>query len=136
MPLFNYHGCLRKALKLISYWMIDIIYKTVYPSHLKKLQIQNIKNLMFQVILFFSDGILKKPIAIFSTPFCKWGKQIFDRTLPWGISNFLLPIGRDDENLVESFEWGGAWVKTPRINVFSRNMNSINLTIFRTHGGI
>ena len=34
--------------------MIDIIYKTVKPSHLKKLQIiQNIKNLVFQVIFIF-----------------------------------------------------------------------------------
>ena len=33
--------------------MIDIIYKTVEPSHLKKLQItQNIKNLMFHDVLF------------------------------------------------------------------------------------
>ena len=36
--------------------MIDIIYKTVKPSHSKKLQvIQNVKNLMFQVIFIFSD---------------------------------------------------------------------------------
>ena len=36
--------------------MVDIIYKTVKPSHLKKLQIiQNIKNLMFQVIFIFSN---------------------------------------------------------------------------------
>ena len=35
--------------------MIDIIYKTVKLSHLKKLQImQNMKNLMFQVIFIFS----------------------------------------------------------------------------------
>ena len=36
--------------------MIDIIYETVKPSHLKKLQIiQNMNNLMFQVIFIFSD---------------------------------------------------------------------------------
>ena len=36
--------------------MIDIIYKAVKSSHLEKLQIiQNIANLMFQVILIFSD---------------------------------------------------------------------------------
>ena len=35
-----------------------------------------------------------------------------------------------------SFEWGGAWVKIPRINAFSRNVNSTNLKIFPTHGGI
>ena len=34
--------------------MIDIIYKTVNPSHLEKFQImQNIKNLMFQVTSYF-----------------------------------------------------------------------------------
>ena len=36
--------------------MIDIIYKTVKPSHLEKLQIiKNINNLMFQVIFIFSE---------------------------------------------------------------------------------
>ena len=36
--------------------MIDIIYKTVKPSQLKKLQIkQNKNNLIFQVIFMFSD---------------------------------------------------------------------------------
>ena len=36
--------------------MIDIINKTVKPSHLEKIQIiQNINNLMFPVILIFSD---------------------------------------------------------------------------------
>ena len=45
-----------EAIKLIPYYIIDIIYKTVKLSHLKKLQItQNIKNLMFQVIFIFSD---------------------------------------------------------------------------------
>ena len=45
-----------KIIKLIPYYMIDIIYKDVKPSHLKKLQIiQHIKNLMFQVIFIFSD---------------------------------------------------------------------------------
>ena len=40
----NYHGCKGEAIKLIPYYMTDIIYKTVKPSHLKKLQvIQNRK---------------------------------------------------------------------------------------------
>ena len=39
--------------------MIDIIHKTVKPSHWKKLQIkQNIKNLILQVIFIFSDSYL------------------------------------------------------------------------------
>ena len=117
--------------------MIDVIYKTVYPSHLKELQtVQNIKILIFEVILIFSDWILVKQIVIFSTPFCLWGKQIFDRTLPREISNSLLPIGRDDKKLGARFDWDGAWVKTSRLNAFSKNVNSLNLTIFRTHGGI
>ena len=104
----NYHGCKGEAIKLISYYMIDIIYKTVKPSHLKKLQIiQNIKNLMFQAIFIFSDLILIKQIIVSSTPFCCWGKQIFERMLPGGMSNFLL-LGRDDRNLGASFEWGRA----------------------------
>ena len=52
----NYHGSKREVIKLIPYSMIDITYKTVKPSHLKKLKIiQNVKNLMFQVIFMFSD---------------------------------------------------------------------------------
>ena len=40
----NYHGCKGEAIKLIPYYMTDIIYKTAKPSHLKKLQvIQNRK---------------------------------------------------------------------------------------------
>ena len=44
-----------EAIRLIPYYMIDVIYKNVKPPHLKKLQIiQNIKKLMFQVIFIFS----------------------------------------------------------------------------------
>ena len=51
----NYHGCKGRAIKLIPYYMININYKTIKPSHLKTLQVmQNIKNLMFQVIFIFS----------------------------------------------------------------------------------
>ena len=36
--------------------MIDIIYKSVKPSQLEKLQIiQNIKKLMFRILRIFSD---------------------------------------------------------------------------------
>ena len=45
-------------------------------------------------------------------------------------------LGLDDNNLGVSFEWGGAWVKMPRIISFSRNVISINLKSFSTHGGI
>ena len=52
----NYHCRKGEALKSIPYYMIDIIYKTLKPLHLKKLQItQNIKNLMFQVTFILPD---------------------------------------------------------------------------------
>ena len=61
--------------------MIDIIYKTVNPPHLKNLQIlQNIKNRNFEVA---NPSLLP--------PLCCWGKQIFKIMLPGGMSNFLLP---------------------------------------------
>ena len=47
----NYHGGKGEVINLIPHYMLDIIYKTVEPSHLEKLQtIKNINNLMFQVI--------------------------------------------------------------------------------------
>ena len=72
----------------------------------------------------------------FFHPFLLVGETDFWQNAALGISNFLLPIGRDDKNLGASFDWGGAWVKTPRINAFSRNVNSINLTVFCIHGRI
>ena len=46
----NYHGCKGEATNLKPHYMIDIIYKTVNPSHLEKLQIIHyINNPMFQV---------------------------------------------------------------------------------------
>ena len=123
----DYHGCKGEAIKLIPYYIIDIIYKSVTSSRLKKLQItQNIKNLMFQVILIFPDWILIKQIIVSSTLFCCWEKTDFRKNAAWG----------DDKNLGASFEWGGAWVKMPQINAFFRNVNSINLKIFPTHGGM
>ena len=52
----NYYGCKGEAIKLIPYYIIDIICKTIRPSHLKKLQIiRNINNLMFQAIFIFPN---------------------------------------------------------------------------------
>ena len=99
---------------------------------------------MFQVIFRFSDWILIKQIIISSIYFRCWGKQIFERMLPgggggWGgagrFSNFLLS-GAWWQELGGEFWVGEAWVKMPRINAFTRNLNSINLGIFPTHGGI
>ena len=103
----NYHGCKGEAINLIPHYLIDIIHKTVKPSHLKQLQImQNITKLMFQVILIFSDWILIKQIIVFSK-YSTW-----------------------------SFDWGnGAWLKIHRFNAFSRNVKTINWKICPTHGG-
>ena len=52
----NYHGCKEETINLTTHYLIDIIHKTVKPSHLEKLQIKkNINRLMFQVIFIFSD---------------------------------------------------------------------------------
>ena len=65
----NYHGCKEEAINLIPHYLIDIIHKTVKPSHLQKLQtIQNINKLMLQSFKF-SDWILIKQIIVSSTPF-------------------------------------------------------------------
>ena len=37
--VLNYHGCKEEATNLIPHYLIDIIQKTVKPSHLEKLQI-------------------------------------------------------------------------------------------------
>ena len=116
--------------------MIDIIYEIVKPSHLKKLQIiQNIDKLMFQVMIF-SDWILAKQVIFSSTPFCCWRKQIFEKMFPGRMNNFPLPAC-DDKNLGQNFEWAGIqWVKMPRFNTFSKNLNNINLKSFPTYVGI
>ena len=87
----NYYGCKGVAIKLMPYYMINIIYKNVKPWRLKKLQIiQNINNLMSQVIVMFSDWMLIKQIIVPSPSFCDWGKKIFEKMLPGRMSNFLL----------------------------------------------
>ena len=74
-----------------------ILYDRYYLQNYKaitfeKLEIiQNIKNLIIQVIFIFSDWIVIKQIIVSSTHFYCWGKQIFKRMLPGGMSNFLLP---------------------------------------------
>ena len=99
--------------------LIDIIHKTVKPSHLEKLQItQNINKLMFQVIFIFSDWILIKQIIVSFTPFVL-GETDFEKILP-GVLN----------------RGTGAWVKMHRFSAFSRNVNTIKWKIFPTHGGI
>ena len=54
---------------LIPHNLIDIIYKTVNPSHLEKLQLkQNVNKLIFPVIFVFSDWIFIEQIIASSTP--------------------------------------------------------------------
>ena len=56
-------------MNVITHYLIDIIYKTVKPSHLEKLQImQNVNKLMLQVIYMFSDWILIEQVIASSTP--------------------------------------------------------------------
>ena len=33
----SYHGCKEEAINLIPHYLIDVIYKTVKPTHLEKL---------------------------------------------------------------------------------------------------
>ena len=33
----NYHGCKEEAINLIPHYLIDVIYKTVKPTHSEKL---------------------------------------------------------------------------------------------------
>ena len=131
----NYHGCKGEAVKLIPYYMIDII-------------LQNCKATTFENIANHTKH--KKPNApsylhIFWLNFDKvthsflhpsrlLGETEFSTECCVGVISFCL--GRDDENLGASFEWGGAWVKMSRISAFSRNVNSINLKIFPTLGRI
>ena len=69
----------RYLINLIPHYLIDIIYKTVKPLHLEKLQImQNLNRRMFQVIFIFSDRILILWSKLqLSPPLPSWGKQIF-----------------------------------------------------------
>ena len=52
----NYHGFKGEIIKLMPYYMINIIYQIVNPLHLKKLEfVPNIKNIMFQVTFIIYD---------------------------------------------------------------------------------
>ena len=72
-----------RQLKLLLHYMIDIIYKTVKPSHSEKLQIiENKNNLMFQFIFTFFD----KTNHSFLHPFMLVGLTDFQKTLPGDLS--------------------------------------------------
>ena len=85
----NYHGCKEEAINLIQHYLIDIIYKTVKPSHLEKLQIiQNVNKLMFRVIFIFSEWIMMEQIISSSTP-SVLGETDFQKILPGVLSGGL-----------------------------------------------
>ena len=85
----NYHGCKEEAINLIPHFLIDIIHKTVKPSHLEKLEIiQNILQPMFQVIFIFSDWILVGQIIVSSTTFVL-GKTHVQKILPGVLNGWL-----------------------------------------------
>ena len=49
----NYHGRKEEAINLIPHYLINIIHKTVKPSHLENLQtIQNINNVPSHLHIF------------------------------------------------------------------------------------
>ena len=85
----NSHGCKEEAINLIPHFLIDIIHKTVKPSHLEKLEIiQNILQPMFQVIFIFSDWILVGQIIVSSTTFVL-GKTHVQKILPGVLNGWL-----------------------------------------------
>ena len=58
-----------EVINLIPHHLIDIIYKTVNPSHLEKLQLkQDVNKLIFPVIFIFSNWIFVEQIIASSTP--------------------------------------------------------------------
>ena len=90
---------------------------------------------MFQVIFIFSDWILIKQVIVSSTPFCcSW--NIFLKKCCLLELVIIFSLGCYDKNLGVIFDWGRAWVKMPRYNAFSRNVNIMYLKILRTHGVI
>ena len=85
----NCHGFKGDAKGLIPHYLIDIIHKTVKPSHLENIQIiQNINKLMFQVIFVFFDRIFIKKIIVSSTHFVL-KKTDFKKVLPRVLSGGL-----------------------------------------------
>ena len=111
----NYHGSKVEAINLIPhYYLLNC--KTIIFRKIKI--IQNVNNLIFQVIFIIFDSIFINQIIVFSTSFCLGGTDFHKYS-------------------ARSFEWGtGAWVKMHRSHAFSTNVNTMNLKIFLTHGGI
>ena len=78
----NYYGCKEEAMNLIPHYFIVIVYKTVKPSNLQKLQIiQNVNKVMFQVIFIFFDLFLIEQII--ATPSFLSGGNRFLKHSTW-----------------------------------------------------
>ena len=85
----------------LSWWqrrsneMNTILYDRYYLQNCKVITFEKIANHTKykkpNVIFIFSDWILIKQIIVSSVPFCFWGKQILERMVPGGMSNFSLP---------------------------------------------
>ena len=114
--------------------MLDIIYKTAKKANYTKYKSPNVPNHL-HIFWLNSD----KANRSFLHPFLLLGETDFQKKCcqgEWVISHCL---GCDGKDLGESFEWeegGEAWVKMPRFNGFSRNVNTINLKILPTYSGI
>ena len=101
----NYHGSKEEAINLIPHYLIDIIHKTVKPSHLEKLQIiQNISKLFFKVIFIFSDRILINQVIVYSNPFFL-GETDFQKILPGVLTEGL----RHESKCIDSKHFLGTW---------------------------
>ena len=72
----EYPGCKREAIKLILYYMLDVIYKIIQI-------VQNINNLTFQAIYIFWLNS-KKANHRFYHPFLLLGETYFRKNAAWG----------------------------------------------------
>ena len=101
----NYHGCKEEVINLIAHYLVNIIYKTVNPSHLEELEIiRNVNKLMFQVIFIFSDWILTDQIIAWSPP-SVLGETDFQKTLPGVLSGGL----GHEQKYIDSMHFLGIW---------------------------
>ena len=94
---------------------------------------QNCKAISFEKIADHTK--YKKPnvqshLHILWLNFDKANHSFLHTFLLLGEIDFSFCLGCDHMDLGASFEWWRAWVKTPQINAFSRDVNSIILKFF------
>ena len=85
---------LQRRSKKVNTILYDRYYLKNYKAStlIENWKSENMKKLTFEVIFLFYDSVLIKQIIVSSTPFCCWEKKIFEKMLPWGMSNFFLPM--------------------------------------------